>query len=222
MYLRLMQCCAATRWAPRLIRSPNRCAPRPKSDFEGPSSMGENGAAMGTYVFETGKIAGGLLGALVLAMALTGASNRIFSHGTPAKAGYVAVTASNSLNKSASAPASTVAPSNAGGVAATDKPSATPVANESRSADAGAADPAAALSDAPAVVEKKSDTDDSVRKERRGRQGWSPAFRNRQSSEKLRRRPRPLELSPSRGGQLDRRRPRSVSRRPAWRRGRRS
>jgi cytochrome c len=128
---------------------------------KGRAQLVEYGAAMGSYIFETGKIAGGLLGALVLALALTGASNRIFAHGKLAKPGYVIATANNGP----SAPAPTAAANNAGSVAVADKPVSAAVVNESRSADAGAPEPAtAALSDAPSAVEKKAETDDAFEK----------------------------------------------------------
>jgi cytochrome c len=80
---------------------------------------------MGIYVFEAGKIATSLLGALALAAALTGVSNRIFGQGEFAKAGYVVATAHDAPVAQASA-----------GAAAVEKPAPASV-SESRSADAG-------------------------------------------------------------------------------------
>jgi cytochrome c len=51
--------------------------------------MIKSGAAMGSFFFETGKTAGGLLGALALAMSLMVISDRIFGHRKLVKAGYI-------------------------------------------------------------------------------------------------------------------------------------
>lgn len=129
---------------------------------------------MGLYFFETGKIAGGLFGALVLALVLTAASNRIFAPGAPARPGYVIAVAND--GRSAQAPAA--AASNTASAATADKPGSetgAAVVNESRSveadaaaassarsAESGAPAPAAAavLSDAsPAADEKKIEAD---------------------------------------------------------------
>jgi cytochrome c len=130
---------------------------------------------MGSYFFETSKIAGGLFGALVLALALTGISNRIFAHGKLATPGYVIAAAND--GRSAEVPAAAAASNARISAEAADKPgfeSSAAVANETRSAeadavvassarsvDAGPATPAAAVlfDGASGADERKAEVD---------------------------------------------------------------
>jgi len=97
---------------------------------------------MGSYFFETSKIAGGLLGALVLALALMGVSNRIFAHGKLATPGYVIAAANDGRSAEAPTAAASSARSAAGGAeVVADRPdseSGAAAVSETRSAKADA------------------------------------------------------------------------------------
>ncbi|WOJ88608.1 hypothetical protein RZS28_12355 [Methylocapsa polymorpha] len=133
---------------------------------------------MGSFFFETSKIAGGLLGALVLALALAGISNRIFIHGKLATPAYVIAAANDGRSAEVPAAAANNARSAAGGAEiVADKPvseggavalSETPsveagsaVASGAPSADANATAPTAAVAfdGAPVADDRKAEAD---------------------------------------------------------------
>ncbi len=102
---------------------------------------------MGMYFFEAGKIASGLLGAIALAAALTGVSNRIFSHGERARPGYVVTTAPVAAS-----------------LAAAEKPAPSAGVTETRSVVAGSPEPVvAAAADLPVTRdENKAGAEDQI------------------------------------------------------------
>lgn len=90
------------------------------------------------YFYESSKIAGALLAAFVLALALTGVSDRIFAHGKPGKPAYVIAAATEVGNAPSASPAASASPRAAAPETAAAE-TATAALSESRSVEPSAA-----------------------------------------------------------------------------------